>query len=78
MSRRWLHLWLAHAVQAAAGDEEHAQRNPCLCLWLASACSVKAARQQPRSRGGFLQGAAAPRDALARMQPENQRSRQEL
>lgn len=35
----------------------------CLCLCFASACSVKAARQQPRSHRGFLQGATAPRDA---------------
>lgn len=64
MSRRWLSSGLARVMQAAARDGEHAQRDPCLCLWLASACSAKAARQQPQSRRGFLRGAAAPRDAL--------------
>lgn len=46
--------------QAGRDRAEH----HCLCLRLASAGSTKAARQQPRSRRGFLQGAAAPRDAL--------------
>lgn len=72
---RWPYLGIFHALQAAAWGKEHAQHNPCLpprcargtdctvyhclCFQLVSACSTKAARQQPRSCGGFLQGAAA-------------------
>lgn len=73
ISQYWHCSGLACEVEAVEQAQPLAQcggRQGLCCaplpLSLAFLCSVKAARQQPRSHGGFLQGAAAPRDAQKR------------